>query len=108
MEIILMEQKIRQTGDKWAFKQLYPHLSDSEVKKAIKETREDMEEQAHHLADNQLEIGKKFDAEGMQAPDGAVAKKEEPKVSGAKIDNKAKHSENSSKQPGKNGDQRGK
>jgi len=107
METIIIEQKIRETGDRQAYKQLYPYLTEQEIKKAIKETREDIGERMHTEANFQLEIGKLFDENGLEHPI-AAPKKAEAEVTGAKIDNRAKHSEDSSKQSGKNGDQRGK
>lgn len=107
METIIIEQKIRETGDRQAYKQLYPYLTDGEVKRAIKETREDMGDKMNTQAGFELEIGKMFSDNGLDHPI-APAKKQEAKVSGNKIDNKAKHSEDSSKQKGKTGDLRGK
>lgn len=102
METIIIEQKIRQTGDRQAYKQLYPWMSDSDIKKAIKETREDMEEHQEFLAETQLDIAKEYDEEGMVY--SGVAAKPETEVTGAKIDNRAQHSQKSAMQPGKQGD----
>lgn len=107
METIIIEQKIRESGDRQSYKQLYPWLSDADVKKAIKDTREDMQQRVQSQGEFELDVAKMFDANGLEHPLGP-AKKEDPKVGGNKIDNRAKHSEDSSKQPGKTGDQRGK
>lgn len=104
METIIMELKIRQSGDTQAFKQLYPYMTDSEIAKLLKTTRKDASEQAHSETDTQLELADKYDEKGFDSPD---MNKSELDVSGSKIDNRAKHSEGSSIQPGKNGDGRG-
>lgn len=104
METIIMELKIRQSGDTQAFKQLYPYMTDSEIAKLLKTTRKDASEQAHSETDTQLELADKYDEKGFDPPD---MNKSELDVSGSKIDNRAKHSEGSSIQPGKNGDGRG-
>jgi len=104
METIIMELKIRQSGDTQAFKQLYPYMTDSEIAKLLKTTRKDASEQAHSETDTQLELADKYDEKGFDSPD---MNKSELNVSGSKIDNRAKHSEGSSIQPGKNGDGRG-
>jgi len=104
METIIMELKIRQSGDTQAFKQLYPYMTDSEIAKLLKTTRKDASEQAHSETDTQLELADKYDEKGFDSPD---MNKSELEVSGSKIDNRAKHSEGSSIQPGKNGDGRG-
>lgn len=107
METIIIEQKIRESGDRKSYKQLYPWMSDTEIKKSIKETREDMQDRIQSQGEFDLNVAKMFDQSGLDHPLNP-AKKEESGVSGSKIDNRAKHAEDSSKQPGKNGDQRGK
>lgn len=102
METIIIEQKIRQTGDTQAYKTLYPWMSDSDISKSIKQTREDVEEQERFHAELQLDIAKQYDSEDMIY--SGVAKKPELDVSANKIDNRAKHSAQSSKQPGKQGE----
>jgi len=108
METIIIEQKIRETGDRWAFKQLYPWLSEAEIDKEIKKTREDMQQRIQSQGEFELDVAKMFDKSGLEHPLGPAKKPEPAEVGKAKIDNRAKHSEDSSKQPGKNGDQRGK
>jgi hypothetical protein len=102
METIIIEQKIRQTGDKQAYKQLYPYLSEAEIKKAIKETRDDNKEKLADEADFQLELAKKYETAGMVY--NGITSNEGPSVTGAKIDNRAVHSQKSAKQPGKQGE----
>lgn len=107
METIIIEQKIRESGDRQSYKQLYPHLSDADVKKAIKETRQDMQERIQSQGEFDLNVAKMFDLSGLKHP---IKPTKDPAdgVAKSKIDNRAKHSEDSSKQSGKNGDQRGK
>lgn len=102
METIIIEQKIRQSGDTQSYKQLYPHMTDSEIKKVMKETREDAKIKTVEEAQTQLEIAQVYDANGMIY--SGVAKKQTLDVSGAKIDNRAKHAADSAKQPGKQGE----
>lgn len=109
METIIIEQKIRETGDRWAFKQMYPWMDDSEIKKEIKQAREDQKDRIQSQGEFELDVAKMFDASGLEHPLGP-AKKPDPVggVGKSKIDNRAKHSADSSKQPKKTGDQRGK
>lgn len=108
METIIIEQKIRESGDRQSYKQLYPYLSDSDIKKAIKETRDDMEQRIQSQGEFDLNVAKMFDSNGLEHPLGPAKKEPADGVGKSKIDNRAKHSEDSSKQAGKNGDQRGK
>jgi hypothetical protein len=108
-EDLMMEQKLLDTGDRFIISKLYPHLDEAEITKLIKKRRKDKEEQTEFEAKLQTETAKTFEAAGL-APDGTAAKPESDKgsVTKPKIDNRAKHSERSSVQPGKNGDTRGK
>ena len=101
METIIIEQKIRQTGDKQAYKQLYPWMTDADITKAIKDTRADHAEQKLSEAETELEIAELYDSKDKEY--AGVPSKQDIAVSGSKIDNKAKHSSDSSKQPGKQG-----
>lgn len=101
METIILEQTIRKSGDKYALRQLYPFMSEDDIESTIDETRENAAEQMTHDSDLQLGIAKKYDAAGLQF-EGVAQKK--PEVTGSKIDNKAKHSQKSAKQPGKQGE----
>ena len=53
-EDIILENQILDTGDRSSYKKLYPHLSDSDINKMIKQRRHDAIEQME--ADTQLEI----------------------------------------------------
>lgn len=110
LEALIMEQKILQSGDTQALKKLYPHLSDGDIKKKVTTFRKDQKDRALHEAEIQVETGKMFQDAGLDSPaEGGKPKGDsDKKVTGAKIDNRAKHSEESSKQPGKNGDKRSK
>lgn len=112
-EDLLMEVKLLDTGDTHIISKLYPHMSDSEIKKLIAKRRKDKEEQATFDAEVQAKTGTMLQDAGL-SPDGK-AQKQAPgeddvtkDVTKPKIDNRAKHSEESSKQPAKNGDKRAK
>jgi hypothetical protein len=98
METIIIESKIRQTGDVWAYQQLYPWMSETEIKKSIKDARKDQEEHLLETTKSQLKVHKMYDDEGLQSP--VAQPKEELDVGGSKIDNKAKHSADSANQAG--------
>lgn len=97
METIIMEQNILQTGDKIAYKKLYPHLSDKDIDKLIKEVRKNRMEQA--VEDSKIEVmkGKALLDAGL-TPDPAEKSPGGMQTAKPKIDNKAKHAENSGKQ----------
>lgn len=124
-EDLIMEQKLLDSGDKEIIKKLYPHLSDADATKMIKERRKDRMEQAKFEAEVQVEQAKILQEAGIftvqnnssatigdsRATTSSTATaqpaggdKDGPKP---KIDNRAKHSEKSGVQPKKNGDQRG-
>jgi hypothetical protein len=118
METILMEQNILHTGDKVAYRKLYPHLSDKDIDKLIKEVRKNRRDQAIDDAEIQVEQAKILQAAGIMdsskttqtGGDGKSTIKSDMtlgelansasdlKVSKPKIDNKAKQSEDSGKQ----------
>jgi hypothetical protein len=109
-EDLMMEQKILDTEDKYAIAKMYPHMSDADISKLIKKRRKDRLEQAKFQAelmtaqaDIYKEAGLELGSNGPQPP-----KEKEEGISKPKIDNRAKHSEESSKQPNKNGDTRAK
>jgi hypothetical protein len=122
-EDLIMEQKILDSGDTYAIKKLYPHLSDKEMAKMIKNRRKDREEEAMFQADVDVKVAKKFQAAGIDSA-SRESSASSGKDAGAstsssssinmkdtstdkpKIDNRAKHSEESSKQPGKTNDPR--
>lgn len=107
METIIIENKILDSGDRESYKKLYPYMNEAEINKLIKQKRKDKEEQTNFDTDLAVEMAKKYTAAGIEPPSqmGSVPK-EDPEVAGVKIDNRAKHSEKSSIQPNKNGDQR--
>ena len=107
METLAMENKILDEGDRESYKKLYPHLPDADINKLIDKRRKDKTEQAEFQAELNIELAKMYKEAGLEPPaELAASKKEEPKVGKSKIDNKAKHSADSSKQPAKTGDQR--
>jgi hypothetical protein len=103
IETITMENKILDTGDKETYRKLYPHLSEPDIAKLIKDRRKDKEDQ--ELFETDLLIKK---VKAMEANDvdpmlllGKQSKPEGedgPKVAKPKIDNKTKHSQDSAKQ----------
>lgn len=124
METIIMEQNILHTGDKVAYKKLYPHLSDKEIDKLVEQVRENKLEQA--IKDSEVEVARakilieagimesktmesmqtgaatkaatKSDISMMPAGGGSDSAAPMNKVAKPKIDNKAKQSEDSGKQ----------
>ena len=112
METIIIENTILDEGDRNSYKKLYPYMSDADINKLIKQRRKDKLEQAEADVEVQIAQMTKLEAAGFDANSmdggskGKDAKDKGPPVSKPKIDNKAKHSEESSKQPGKNGDTR--
>lgn len=102
LEAILMEQKIVASGDKQAYKRLYPYLSDGEINKVFKDYRKDMEEQKLAEAEIRIEVANKLKEAGLpetqQKSGSSFAEKKDPEIAEAKIDNRAKHSQESSKQ----------
>jgi hypothetical protein len=104
IETIMMEGKLLETGDREAYRKLYPHLSEAEINQLIKGKQKDKKE--HELFQAQLLVEKvKLLEENDVDPmlllgKGGKAKTEqaEPKIPGQKIDNKVKHSEESAKQ----------
>lgn len=106
-EDLLMEQKILDSEDKHSIKKLYPYYSESEITKLIKKRRKDKEERLQFELDLEINKANKLKEAGIEdAQDQNNTTKED--VPKPKIDNRAKHSEESSKQPGKNNDFRSK
>ena len=107
MESLAMENKLLDSGDRATFKRLYPYMSDADINKLLKQRRKDRKEQVEFEASIQIDTQKSFEEAGIkQSGIKQDIKKEGPQPEKSKIDNKAKHSENSSKQKNKNGDQR--
>lgn len=127
-EDLIMEQKILDSGDKFAVKKLYPHLGDIEIAKIIRDRRKDKMEQAKFDAEVQVEqtkilqeagifttqnnssatIGDTRTAASSTVTSQPKAEAGDKDVAKPKIDNRAKHSEKSSVQPKKNADPRAK
>lgn len=105
-EDLLMETKILESGNKHIIAKLYPHLSELEIDKLIAKCRKDKEEQLIFEAEIGTRTAEMYAEKGLEAP-GTKSLKDDV-TSGVKMDNRAKHSENSSKQHGKNGDPRAK
>ena len=111
-EDLMMEQKLIETGDKRAIKKLYPYMSESDINKLIKSNRKDRLDEAKHDVEviaEQVEALKEkgySEDQALQIVTNVSTKKQSPDVTRPKIDNGAKHAEESSKQPGKNTDQR--
>lgn len=117
METIIMEQNILKTGDKVAYKKLYPYLSDKEIEKLVKKVRQNSLEQAEKDAELEVARAKILMEAGIMKSSNTHSissnksskksdiileksekEQEDVKISKPKIDNKAKHSEDSSKQ----------
>ena len=106
-EDLLMEAKILESGNKHIIAKLYPHLSESEINKLVDKVRKDMKEQMTFQAEIGTETAELYASKGLMPPDAKPLPKEDGTTS-PKMDNRAKHSEDSSKQSGKNGDPRAK
>lgn len=115
IETIAMENKLLDSGDRSTYKKLYPHLSHEDINKLIKQRRKDKTEQA--IEDAKVEVEKAqilsvlgsdvaISTDNKSTRGGDLGESESLKVSKPKIDNKAKHAEDSSKQKEKNGDPR--
>lgn len=130
-EDLLMEQKILDSGDTFSIKKLYPYMSDAEINQMLTKRRKDREKQMEF--ETELEVKKAQmlleagvftlqETESAGIGNSKVSKTKsmtgQPPAPGAgstpgevpkpKIDNRLKHSTDSSKQPGKNGDPRAK
>ena len=107
MEKIIMEQKILEAGDRATYIELYPHLTDNEIDKRIKQKRKDKLEQSIEDTKVQIETQKMLvDAGVVVDPTEPPPMNKEDKESGVKvakpkIDNRAKQSEESATKVGK-------
>lgn len=105
-EDLMMEAKLLDTEDTHIIGKLYPHMSESEIKKLVEKRRKDKQAKVEFDTELQAQTGLTLQEHGLGpegAPQDPAAMAGVPKP---KIDNKAKHSEESSKQPGKNMDKR--
>jgi len=121
MEEITIESKLRDSGDKHVYKELYPHMTDIEIKKAVREHRKEKMEQAKEDAKVDVERAKilqEADIIAAQATEGLSSssrtgvksssmssismggngEEKENEVGKPKIDNRAKHAKDSSNQ----------
>jgi hypothetical protein len=128
VEQIMMETKLMESGDTAAIKKILPHLTDAEVKAKLKEWKNDYQKQQLFKAKVEVEKAKLFQEAGIESSSfvnsvgsggvkstttgstkvGSDSAAKEAGVAEPKMDNKVKHSEESSKQPARNGDQRAK
>lgn len=104
-EDLLMEAKLLDTEDTHIISKLYPHLSEAEIKLLIKNRRKDRKAKVDFDNEIQVETGLLMQENGLGA-EGMPQQEKDSDLPGTKTDNKIKHSEESSKQPGKNGDVR--
>jgi len=128
LETLVIESKLLDYGDRESYRKIYPHLSETDINKKIKQKRKDKLEQAKEDAKREVEVAKilveggiSSAAEGSSVASGrltnksttdetiTMAPKSSPGSQGkVSVDNKAKHSEQSSVQKKKNGDPRAK
>lgn len=131
VEQIIMETKLMESGDKEAIKKILPHLTEAEINKKLKDWQKDYEAQQLFKAEVEVKKAKLFEEAGITGASSVSSMQVSPKsgtkatsttssqlqqkepskeagVTKSKTDNKAKHSEESSKQPNKNGDPRAK
>lgn len=113
IEEIIMEQKVMDSGSRDAYRKLYPHLSDSEINKKIKEYRKDKEEKAKADAEIEVEKAKilaeaqiismqateSVQSEGVRSGSTKNITYENQAATVDKEDNKLKHAQKSSNQP---------
>lgn len=104
-EDLLMEAKILDTEDSHVIGKLYPHMGDAEIKKLIEKRRKDKKAKAEFEAEIQVDTSLTMKENGF-GPDGGSMEQQDSGFPAPKMDNRAKHSEESSKQPGKNMDPR--
>ena len=101
-EDLMMEYKLLDTEDTHIISKLYPHMSEVEIQKLIKKRRKDKESKLEFDTEMQVQTGLTMQENGLGA-EGSPAKDSTSKngnteVQDPKIDNRAKHSEKSSKQ----------
>lgn len=121
-EDLIMTQKILDTGDMFAIQKLYPHMSEQDVQKLIKQRQKDRLEEAKFQAKMEVEKVKILEEAGIfteqssstssigsSRTSSSTALTAQPKQDGGsdvakpKIDNRAKHAQDSSKQVEKPG-----
>lgn len=102
METLIIENKLLDSGDSRTYKQLYPHMSDADIKELIEQRRKDKKEQTEFETGLMIDSGKKMMKAGLDhgSLQDSKAKQKDEKVANAKIDNRAKHSSDSSNEKG--------
>jgi hypothetical protein len=120
LETLMIQNKLLDSGDRASFRKLYPHLDDIEINKLLSTRRKDKMEQS--IVDAEVEVAKaKVMIQAGLDPkitntttktEGDNKRDEKLDVGGKepeapKMDNRMKHSQDSGKQRGKNGDLRG-
>ncbi len=106
-----MENKVLNSGDRESYKKLYPWMTDLEINKMIAKRRKDQQEQAEFETQLEIAAQKQCEEAGLEPKSKDKSKSstkekddmDEDDVSEPKMDNRAKHSSDSSKQPGTNG-----
>src|SRR3990167_131517 len=107
-EDLMMEYKLIEMGDRSTISKLFPHMSEADITKLIKKVRKDKIEQAKFEAEVAIAKQQLLEEAGFSKAIevNKESQKKQQDVARPKIDNKAKHSEESSKQPKRNGDTR--
>jgi len=111
---VKMNQEILNSGSFEAIKKIQPHLDDEAVKELVSRSHKERMDQAERDAEIEaakinklIDLGVDFDLDKEGKPSGKPkAKSEETSGPSRKIENPAKHAEQSSIQPGRNGDGR--
>jgi hypothetical protein len=109
---VKMNQDILNSGSFEAIKKIQPHLDDQSIKELISRSHKERVDQAERDAEieaakiNKLvDLGIDFEIDKEGKPSGK-SKQSESEAPARKIENPAKHAEQSSIQPGRNGDGR--
>jgi CRISPR/Cas system-associated protein Cas5 (RAMP superfamily) len=95
VEQLMLESKVLRSGDRFAIKKMYPHLSDVAINKMIREQRRDLMEDAKFKAEVQVEGTKIIQDSGIME---IFEVAEESTTNIPNTDNKVKHAADSSKQ----------
>lgn len=103
-EDLMMEAKLLDTEDTYIIGRLYPHMSEAEIKLLIKDRRKDRKAKTEFDNELQIQTGLAMQENGLGV-DGSAAETD-ISTTDNKIDNRVKHSVESSKQPKKNADPR--
>lgn len=107
MESIAMENNLLDTGDVETYRKIYSHYNEADIRKFIKKRRKDREEQVRFETELVIQQARMAEEAGFDPGlilGGKTQSIKEDKIKIKDSDNKAKQSEDSSKQNGKNGD----